>query len=94
MELIADMLMIAGAAGVAVYCQILAGRHDGLARLVAAALAAAKGLFCLAAAILLFWMPVPRNRFLLRGLLHAGVLGGLFGAARIEPYGELEASAP
>ena len=74
--------------------QILAGRHEGAARLKAAALAAAKGLFCLAGAMLLFWMPVQRNRFLLRGLLHVGVLGGLFGAARIEPYGKLEASAP
>jgi len=33
MELIADMLMIAGAAGVAVYCQILAGRLKKLSTL-------------------------------------------------------------
>ena len=33
MELIADMLMIAGAAGVAVYCQILGGRLKKLSTL-------------------------------------------------------------
>lgn len=33
MELIADMLMIAGAVGVAVYCQILAGRLKKLSTL-------------------------------------------------------------
>lgn len=33
MELIADMLMITGAAGVAVYCQILAGRLKKLSTL-------------------------------------------------------------
>lgn len=73
--------------------QILAERHQGAARLAAAALAAAKCAVCLAAAAALFPMPVRRNRYLLRGLLHAGAVGGLFGARRIEPYGKLEAAA-
>lgn len=71
--------------------RLLAGRGAG--RTGAAGLAAAKAAMCLAAATAFILLPVPRNRFLLRGLLHAGVVGGLFGARAIEPYGQLEAAA-
>lgn len=71
--------------------RLLAGRN--VRRPGAATLAAAKCAFCLAAAASLAPLPVRRNRFLLRGLLHAGVIGGLFGARAIEPYGQLEAAA-
>lgn len=73
--------------------RILAERRDGRARLPAAALAAAKGAVCFAGAAALVVLPVRRNRFVLRGLLHVGVVGGLFGTRAIEPYGELEAAA-
>lgn len=71
--------------------RLLAGRGTG--RAGAAGLAAAKAGFCLAAATILALLPVRRNRFLLRGLLHAGVIGGLYGARAIEPYGRMEAAA-
>ncbi|WP_411034217.1 glycosyltransferase [Shinella sp. BYT-45] len=72
--------------------RLLAERHEGAARAGAAALAAAKCAACLAGAGALAFLPVRRNRFLLRGLLHAGAVGGLFGARAIEPYGKLEAA--
>lgn len=70
--------------------RILAERYEGLARIGAATLAGAKFATCFAGAAALVFLPIPRNRFLLRGLLHAGVVGGLFGARAIEPYGTLE----
>jgi succinoglycan biosynthesis protein ExoM len=72
--------------------RILAERHEGPARIGAAMLAGAKGAACFGAATALVFLPVRRNRFLLRGLLHAGAVGGLFGARAIEPYGTLEAA--
>ncbi len=72
--------------------RLLAERHEGAARLSAAALAAAKCATCLVGAGAFALSPVRRNRFLLRGLLHAGAVGGLFGARAIEPYGKLEAA--
>jgi succinoglycan biosynthesis protein ExoM len=73
--------------------RLLAERHEGLARLTAAALASAKCAACFAGAAALVLLPVRRNRFVLRGLLHAGAVGGLFGARAIEPYGTVEATA-
>lgn len=73
--------------------RLLAERHEGFARLTAAALAAAKCATCFAGAAALVLLPVRRNRFVLRGLLHAGAIGGLFGARAIEPYGTVEATA-
>jgi len=70
--------------------RLLAARHEGAARLSAAGLAAAKCTACLAGATAFALSPVRRNRFLLRGLLHAGAVGGLFGTRAIEPYGKLE----
>jgi succinoglycan biosynthesis protein ExoM len=51
-------------------------------------LAAAKAACCLAAAAGLAVLPVQRNRFLLRGIMHAGVVSGLTGAREIVQYGE------
>ena len=72
--------------------RLLAARHEGAARLNAAALATVKGAACFAGATAFVFSPVRRNRFLLRGLLHAGAVGGLFGARAIEPYGNPEAA--
>ncbi|AOF93803.1 glycosyltransferase family 2 protein [Sinorhizobium sp. RAC02] len=71
--------------------RILAERHEGAARWAAAVLATTKCTACFAAALALALLPARRNRFLLRGLLHAGAIAGLFGARTIEPYGKLEA---
>ena len=73
--------------------RLLAERHEGPARLTAAALAGAKCAVCFAGAAALVFLPVRRNRLVLRGLLHAGAVGGLFGARAIEPYGKLGAAA-
>ena len=73
--------------------RLLAERHEGFARLTAAALATAKCATCFAGAAAFVLLPVRRNRFVLRGLLHAGAVGGLFGARAIEPYGTVEATA-
>jgi succinoglycan biosynthesis protein ExoM len=72
--------------------RLLAERREGVARMKAAALAGAKCAACLAGAAAFALFPIRRNRFLLRGLLHAGAVGGLFGARAIEPYGKLEAA--
>ncbi|WP_421592722.1 glycosyltransferase family 2 protein [Shinella sp. M27] len=72
--------------------RLLAERRDGLARIKAAALAGAKCATCLTGAAAFVLFPIRRNRFLLRGLLHAGAIGGLFGTRAIEPYGRLEAA--
>lgn len=70
--------------------RLLGERHQGAARMKAAALAGAKCATCLAGAAAFALSPIRRNRFLLRGLLHAGAIGGLFDARAIEPYGKLE----
>lgn len=70
--------------------RILAERHEGAARWAAAVLATTKCAACLAGVLALSLLPVQRNRFLLRGLLHAGTVGGLLGTRTIEPYGTLE----
>lgn len=71
--------------------RLLAARQEGVARIGAAAVALAKCIACLAGAAAFAPSPVRRNRFALRALLHAGAVGGLFGARAIEPYGKLEA---
>lgn len=70
--------------------RLLAARREGAARLNAAALATAKSAACIAGATAFAFSPLRRNRFLLRGLLHIGAVGGLFGARAIEPYGNME----
>ena len=62
----------------------------GLGRWRAIALAASKSAYCFAAAALLFASPIKRHRYELRGIMHAGVVSGLFGVREIEQYGNLE----
>jgi succinoglycan biosynthesis protein ExoM len=50
-------------------------------------LAAAKVAYCLAGAALTAFRPVARNRNLLRGIMHAGVIGGLTGVHERRHYG-------
>ncbi|AVA25211.1 glycosyltransferase family 2 protein [Rhizobium sp. NXC24] len=62
----------------------------GLGRWKAIALAGAKSGYCFAAAALLAAFLVQRYRYGLRGIMHAGVVSGLFGVREIEQYGSLE----
>ncbi|WEZ85294.1 glycosyltransferase family 2 protein (plasmid) [Rhizobium sp. 32-5/1] len=54
------------------------------------ALAAAKCGFCAVASLLFLFSPERRNRYVLRGSLHAGVIVGLLGVREIEQYGATE----
>jgi succinoglycan biosynthesis protein ExoM len=38
-------------------------------------------------------MPIPRYRYALRGIMHAGVVSGLLGIREIEQYGALESTS-
>jgi succinoglycan biosynthesis protein ExoM len=51
-------------------------------------LAAAKVACCFVAASALAIAPVQRNRYALRGVMHAGVVSGLMGVREIRQYGE------
>lgn len=64
------------------------------ARPLQIALAAAKSGYCATAGLLLALFAMPRNRYLLRAIMHAGVVTGLAGARIIHQYGKLEASTP
>lgn len=57
-------------------------------RLIAMALAGAKVVACLGMAGLRFLNTEGRNRALMRGALHTGVVAELVGLDRIEPYGD------
>lgn len=56
-------------------------------RLKETAVASAKLGFCAAVALLSAPAPVARNRGILRGLLHAGVIAGLMGVRELQQYG-------
>lgn len=64
----------------------------GLARLVRlarpVALASAKALYCFIAAVPVAIDPVRRNRSVLRGIMHVGVVSGLVGIREIRLYGQ------
>jgi succinoglycan biosynthesis protein ExoM len=62
----------------------------GLGRWRAIALAGTKSAYCFVAAALLAASTVKRHRYGLRGIMHAGVVSGLFGVREIEQYGNLE----
>ncbi|MQB41357.1 glycosyltransferase family 2 protein [Rhizobium sp. ICMP 5592] len=62
----------------------------GLSRWKAIALAGTKSAYCFATAALLSALPIQRHRYGLRGIMHAGVVSGLFGVREIEQYGNLE----
>jgi succinoglycan biosynthesis protein ExoM len=66
-------------------------RGAGLARQIG--LAAAKVGYCLGATALMAPAAGRRNRFALRGLMHAGAIGGLLGMREIVQYGDGSAGA-
>jgi succinoglycan biosynthesis protein ExoM len=58
----------------------------GLAKHVG--LASAKAIFCFAAALPVVASPVRRNRTVLRGIMHVGVVSGLVGIRELRLYGQ------
>ena len=52
------------------------------------ALASAKAVYCFAAAAAAVVVPQRRNRYALRGVMHAGVVVGLLGVREIRLYGD------
>lgn len=74
--------------------RLLAEGASATARPLKIVLAAAKSGYCAAAGLLLAPLPVQRNRYLLRAVMHAGVVAGLAGARIIHQYGHLEATSP
>ncbi|WP_420961578.1 glycosyltransferase [Brucella sp. IR073] len=51
-------------------------------------LASAKAIYSFTAALLTVFSPTHRNRSILRGIMHAGVVSGLIGIREIQQYGE------
>ncbi len=66
--------------------RLIGARAKGLPAVRHLALASSKLAYCLAAAALAAWNPIRRNRNLLRGMLHLGVLSGLAGGRELSLY--------
>jgi succinoglycan biosynthesis protein ExoM len=66
---------------------LLRMRSAGKARIKQLALASAKAAFCFVSAALTMISPTRRNRNVLRGIMHVGVLSGLLGVSEIRQYG-------
>ncbi len=74
--------------------QLLLRERSLVTHVTGAGLAFAKAIFCAGAAM--FWSlhPVRRNTAILRGCLHAGVLGAHLGVRGLELYGTNESVTP
>jgi succinoglycan biosynthesis protein ExoM len=70
---------------------LLAGRAGGLGRVGQVALASAKAAYCFALALPMIASPVRRNRSVLRGIMHLGVVSGLVGLRELRLYGQQSA---
>jgi succinoglycan biosynthesis protein ExoM len=67
--------------------RLLGERRGSIGTSLQIGLAVAKVAYCLAGAALAAFQPVRRNRNLLRGIMHAGVVGGLTGISEQRHYG-------
>jgi succinoglycan biosynthesis protein ExoM len=67
--------------------RLLGERRAGIALAMQIGLALAKVAYCIGGAALVAFHPVRRNRNLLRGIMHAGVVGGLTGVNEQRQYG-------
>lgn len=67
--------------------RLLGSKASAVGKIPAFILASAKAGYCFAAAGLGAFRPVCRNRSLLRGIMHVGVLSGLLGLSEIRMYG-------
>ncbi|TGQ56938.1 glycosyltransferase family 2 protein [Mesorhizobium sp. M1C.F.Ca.ET.193.01.1.1] len=66
----------------------LIGRNTGgVRRIGQVAVASAKAAYCFGMALLTAISPVRRNRSMLRGIMHVGVVSGLVGVREIRQYG-------
>ena len=67
----------------------LLGRNArGIALVKQVGLASAKAIYCFASAVPVVISPVRRNRSVLRGIMHVGVVSGLVGIREIRLYGQ------
>lgn len=66
---------------------LLGHNAAGVRRAKEIGLASAKAIYCFASAIPVAINPVRRNRSLLRGIMHVGVVSGLVGVREIRQYG-------
>lgn len=67
----------------------LLGRNArGIALVKQVGLASAKAIYCFASALPVVISPVRRNRSVLRGIMHVGVVSGLVGIREIRLYGQ------
>ncbi|MEI9414550.1 glycosyltransferase [Mesorhizobium sp. Cs1321R2N1] len=67
---------------------LLGHNASGIARVKQAGLAAAKAAYCFAAALPVAASPMRRNRSVLRGIMHVGVVSGLVGVRELRLYGQ------
>ena len=70
--------------------RLVSEKRQGLAAVPQVGLAAAKAVYCFAAAAAFAALPERRNRSILRGVMHSGVVSGLLGVREIRQYGEPE----
>jgi succinoglycan biosynthesis protein ExoM len=68
--------------------RLVGERRRGLGVVRQIGLAAAKASYCFAAAAGFAIVPERRNRSILRGIMHSGVVSGLLGVREIRQYGE------
>jgi len=67
---------------------LLGSTASGIGRVKQMGLAAAKAAYCFAAALPVVASPVRRNRSVLRGIMHVGVVSGLVGVRELRLYGQ------
>jgi len=72
--------------------RLLAQTEAPKRRPVLIALATAKAGYCMLASLAFAPFAIPRNRYALRALMHAGAISGLVGVREIQQYGQLGAS--
>lgn len=70
--------------------RLLGATRQGFGRISQIGLAAAKAAYCFAVGAGVALLPQYRNRYALRGVMHAGVVSGLLGVREIRQYGEIE----
>lgn len=73
--------------------RLLARQHRGLGLLTQLGLAGAKAVICLGMCVITLPRPVTWRRWLMRGVLHAGVVARLFGQQEATLYGQQEVPA-
>jgi len=66
---------------------LIGNNAGGMRRVVQIGLASAKAAYCFGMAALTAVSPVRRNRSMLRGIMHVGVISGLVGVREIRQYG-------